>query len=268
MGIWIGHLNKMKKVIYRYLREFGIDFRKTLVAIKEISRYRSNLRKFRKFTNAEWRIKNTFPCLHDRCDESGSAKGPYFHQDLLVAQKIFENHPSRHVDVGSRVDGLVSHVAVFRKIEVFDIRPLDSEHGNIAFKRMDLMKLQKKYENYTDSLSCLHALEHFGLGRYGDDLDIYGYKKGFENLSKMLKKGGIFYFSVPIGEQRIEFDAHRVFSLKSIFDLAEKNNLKVIKFSYVDDNGNLHKDYTLKDEDLKNNLNCSFGCGIWEFAKR
>ncbi len=32
--------------------------------------------------------------------------------------------------------------------------------------------------------------------------------------NRMLKKEGKFYFSVPIGEQRIEFNAHRVFSVK------------------------------------------------------
>ena len=138
---------------------------------------------------------------------------------------------------------------------------------NILFKEMDVMKPQEKYINYSDSISCLHALEHFGLGRYGDCIDSNGYLKGFENIVKMLKNGGVFYFSVPIGDQRIEFNAHRIFSIKEIFRLAEKNDLKSVNFSYVDDNGNLHKDYVLKSEDLKNNLNCSFGCGIWEFEK-
>ena len=65
----------------------------------------------------------------------------------------------------------------------------------------------------TDSLSCLHALEHFGLGRYGDPVDYDGYLKGFDNLYRILKPGGRLYFSVPMGPQRIEFDAHRVFSM-------------------------------------------------------
>ena len=258
----------MKKQIYRFFREFGVDPRNTLTALREISTYRFNLRKFRKQLDGAWNIKSLFPCLHDRCKDSGNAKGPYFHQDLLVAQSIFKRQPSKHVDVGSRVDGFVAHVATFRKIEVFDIRPLSSEHENILFKEMDIMKSQKNYENYTDSLSCLHALEHFGLGRYGDDIDAYGYRKGFENLVKMLKKNGAFYFSVPIGEQRIEFDAHRVFSIKEILTLAKENGLKIVRFSYVDDKGNLHKDYNLSKKDIDTDLKCSFGCGIWEFEKK
>lgn len=258
----------IRRQIYRFMVEFGIDFRNTLTALKEIFRYYSNLRKIKKQTDGKWKIKSLFPCLHDRHDESGTASGSYFHQDLLVAGEIFKKKPFKHVDVGSRVDGFVAHVAAFRKIEVFDIRSLNSEHENILFIEMDIMNPQKKYENYTDSLSCLSVLEHFGLGRYGDNIDIYGYKKGFENLVKMLKKGGAFYFSVPIGEQRIEFDAHRVFSINEILALTEENGLEVIRFSYVDDKGNLHKDYKLSEKDLENNLRCSFGCGIWEFKKK
>ena len=37
----------------------------------------------------------------------------YFHQDFVVARKIFERNPRLHIDVGSRVDGFVAHVATF-----------------------------------------------------------------------------------------------------------------------------------------------------------
>jgi len=63
--------------------------------------------------------------LDDRFDQSGTASGHYFHQDLLVASRIFINNPEKHVDIGSRIDGFVAHVASFREIEVFDIRSLE-----------------------------------------------------------------------------------------------------------------------------------------------
>jgi len=31
------------------------------------------------------------------------------------------------VDIGSRVDGFVAHVASFREIEVFDVRPISAQ---------------------------------------------------------------------------------------------------------------------------------------------
>jgi len=52
--------------------------------------------------------------LTDRFDPGGDASGHYFHQDLIVARRIFERDPRKHVDVGSRIDGFVAHLAVFR----------------------------------------------------------------------------------------------------------------------------------------------------------
>ena len=118
-----------------------------------------------------------YPILADKKTESGRIKGQYFHQDLLVAQRIFEKTPIRHIDVGSRVDGFVAHVASFRKIDVFDIRPLESKVDNIQFIQDDFINPVNAIDNSTDSLSCLHALEHFGLGRYGDPIDAYGHVK-------------------------------------------------------------------------------------------
>ena len=60
--------------------------------------------------------------LNERFEESGIMSGHYFHQDLYVARKIFLQNPGKHVDIGSRTDGFVAHVAAFREIEIFDIR--------------------------------------------------------------------------------------------------------------------------------------------------
>ena len=49
-----------------------------------------------------------------------------------------------------------------------------------------------------DSVSCLHALEHFGLGRYGDKIEPKGHKYGIQNFSDIMVKNGILYLSVPI----------------------------------------------------------------------
>jgi hypothetical protein len=121
--------------------------------------------------------------------------GHYFHQDLVVAQKIFEAQSRRHVDVGSRIDGFVAHVATFRPIEIMDIRVVKSKVPNISFLQGDLMKPS---DIRSDSLSCLHKIEHFGLGKYGGPIDPQGHLKGFENLVDMLEKGGTLEISFPI----------------------------------------------------------------------
>jgi hypothetical protein len=80
-----------------------------------------------------------YPCLEERDEESGVVAEHYFLQDLLVAQKIFQlNSPSRHVDIGSRIDGFVGHVASFREVEVFDVRDQKLDIVNIRFTRADL----------------------------------------------------------------------------------------------------------------------------------
>ena len=196
---------------------------------------------------------------------AGTAKGHYFHQDLHVARKIFRRSPRRHVDVGSRVDGFVAHVAAFRDIEVFDIRELDSLPG-ITFTQHDAMN-DELPPAYTDSVSCLHALEHFGLGRYGDPMDYYGHVKGLANLVRVLEPGGVLYLSVPIGPQRTEFNAHRVLAPRYVLELADQHSLSLIGFSYVDDLGDLHADVEVDDVGLDSHFGCTYGCGIFEFRK-
>jgi len=207
-----------------------------------------------------------YPCLDDRKADSGSACGHYFHQDLLVANRIYENKPQRHVDIGSRIDGFVAHVAAFREIEVFDIRSLSVSIPNIIFKQADIMAGDFNIKNYCDSVSSLHAVEHFGLGRYGDTLDYNGHLKGLNNIHQMLKQGGKFYLSVPIGKQRIEFNAHRVFAVKYLVELIQ-DKYSLDSFSYVDDEGDLFRDIPLNPENIENNYGCHYGCGILELTK-
>lgn len=154
--------------------------------------------------------------LSEREDSSGTL-GAYFFQDLLVARWILEDRPRRHLDVGSRIDGFLGHLAVFRDVEAIDIRPQPVTVANIRFHQMDLMaELPQNWVGCTDSLSCLHTIEHFGLGRYGDTINPLGHLRGLEQMKRLVEDGGLFYLSTPIGHERVEFNAHRVFSPKTV----------------------------------------------------
>lgn len=216
--------------------------------------------------DARFPLGELFPVLNERYAESGTMSGHYFHQDLLVARRIFHNKPAKHVDIGSRIDGFVAHVASFRDIEVFDIRALQSSVSNITFVQADFMRLKPELIDYTDSVSCLHAIEHFGLGRYGDPIDAYGHEKGLHSIYQTLKKGGRFYFSTPIGAQRVEFNGHRVFSVEYLLKQFE-GKYRIDAFSYVDDRGALHENAQLRPDAVQNNFGCSYGCGIFEMTK-
>jgi len=263
-------MNRKFQIIYSYLVMTGIDPLRTIRFIRGFPYYIRDLIKLnsqRQSTVKDFPFGIPYPCLNDRFADGGSAKGAYFHQDLLVARRIYLNNPSIHVDVGSRVDGFVAHVASFRTIMVIDIRPLSSNIPNITFIQSDLINpISENLVEYCDSLSCLHAIEHFGLGRYGDPVNYDGYLLGLGNLYRTLKKGGTLYFSVPIGPQRIEFNANRVFSVNYLLECFDgKYNIE--RFSFVDDQGDLHENVPITEEDVKNNFGCLCGCGIFEMTK-
>ena len=163
--------------------QFRITIKGTRLSryLKLMPAFLQEYRKFKRQANLlspDFPFGNFHPCFEDRSQESGTASGHYFHQDLLVAGKIFKNNPIKHVDIGSRMDGFISHVASFREIEFFDIRKLTNTIDNIKFVQADLMNDNFKIVDYCDSISCLHALEHFGLGRYGDRIDCQGHILG------------------------------------------------------------------------------------------
>lgn len=216
-------------------------------------------------SSENWNLK-FYPILTDKYDTSGKARGQYFYQDLFVANQIFKNSPVRHIDIGSRIDGFVSHVASFRPVEVLDIRPLSDKLQNISFVQADLMNPQAAFIESTDSLSCLHTIEHFGLGRYHDPIDVDGHLKGLENMYKFLKKDGIFYFSTQIGPQRIEFNAHRIFSVAYLLDIF-KGKYELQSFAYIDDQDRLFTDVQLTEEGIRANFGCRMGCGIFILKK-
>ena len=251
------------------LNIIGINPSKMISFFKGITFYIRDLRKFKiqKGENNDFVFGTFDPILDERFSEAGQMSGHYFHQDLLIASRIYINKPKRHVDIGSRIDGFISHVAVFRKIELFDIRPQESKIKNIIFKQADLMNLSKELINSCDSVSSLHAIEHFGLGRYNDPIDYYGHIKGIDNIYKILKDGGKFYFSVPIGTQRIEFNGMRVFNIGYLLKLFE-NKFIVDFFNYLDDKVELFENVKLNKEHIESNYGCNYGCGIFEMTKQ
>jgi SAM-dependent methyltransferase len=210
-----------------------------------------------------------FPILDERSKPAGSAHGHYFHQDLHVAQKIYQRQPRRHIDIGSRVDGFVAHLATFRLVEAIDVRPMTSTTANIRFLCADLMSdLPDDLVSATDSLSCLHAIEHFGLGRYGDPLQYEGHLRGLDNLRRMLQPGGTLYLSTPISHrQRIEFNAHRVFRLPYLLNLLA-DGFDLQSFAYVGDDGQLQTDADPHGSDGRNTFGLRYGCGIFELTAR
>jgi SAM-dependent methyltransferase len=229
--------NQIKRVHHFLSVQFGVDLIKILIFLGSIPWYVSSLIKFRKQFNGKIALS---PYCHDRRAEAGSMGNEYFIQDLIVAQLIHEARPNRHLDIGSRIDGFVAHVASFRKIEVIDIRPLSSTSERITFLKHDIMEplseVDKQIFGCVDSISCLHALEHFGLGRYGDNINSKGWRLGLRHIAQILEPGGRLYLATPVGIERVLFNANWIFNPFSIVHAAHEFKLRCTQVCQIKPN--------------------------------
>ena len=182
------------------------------------------------------------PITIDKHQSSGSWEHEYFWQDLLAASFIRDLDHPLHCDVGSRLDGFVSAISLFKSVHVADIRPLNANIPNVKFFQCDISQaknlsgdkiIQKKY----NSVSCLHALEHIGLGRYGDPILKNGWQIGLSNLSNLLLPGGKLLVSVPCGRSRLLFNANYIIDPRDFFKQATDLKLTLHRLYRIQSDG-------------------------------
>jgi SAM-dependent methyltransferase len=231
--------------------------------IAEAPSYAINLVRYRRSQGStrdsfKIRLRYLYPVLGDRHAGAGAASGHYFHQDLWAAREIFRRQPSRHVDVGSSVGGFIAHLLTFRDVEYVDLRPLRTNVCGLHFRQGDITRLPYESDSL-ESVSALHVGEHIGLGRYGDPVDPEGWLKAIHELRRVVQPGGVVYYSVPVGKERLEFDGHRVFDPATI--VAAFSPLRLTGFSYVNDDGNY-----VPDADYRQ-VGGWYSCGLFLFSK-
>ena len=150
-------------------------------ALRNHMQFRKDLKAYRELQAAsvDSRVKR-FPILREEISPylrdmemcAGSIGGDYFYQDIWAARKIHKRLPKEHVDIGSRIDGFITHLLVFMEnVTVMDVRPAESNVPGLKFVEADCTTLKMLGDDSVDSISSLHAAEHFGLGRYGDPVD-------------------------------------------------------------------------------------------------
>lgn len=241
----------------------GFQPRTLAKSLKKLPAYLQGMQQYKKINNLpsfKFALSDAFPILTDMDSGAGIGGGHYFHQDLWAARKIFERRPQQHFDIGSRVDGFIAHLLVFMPVTAIDIRPMTSDIQGLTFLQDNAAELASFPDNGINSLSTLHVAEHFGLGRYTDPIDPNACFKFMTSLQRVLAPGGRLYFSVPIGRERLEFNAHRVFAPQTI--LKSFSNLQLVSFSFVGDDGNLYG-----DRDPANLPESEMACGLFEFTK-
>lgn len=254
----------MARGALRAVRHLGFDVERAANTVKNTPRFVRDIVQYHSATSSDDRFalawSRLMPILTEYGDQAGNAGGHYFFQDIWAAKKIHRARPARHVDVGSRIDGFVAHLLVFMEVEEVDIRPLDRQIENLKFIRDDATTLASIPANSVESLSSLHAVEHFGLGRYGDPITPNGWELGMASLSRVLAPGGTLYFSVPVGVERVHFNAHRIFSPRTV--LQAFSELRLASFAAVKDDGMFVDPASPSEfEEARN------ACGLFEFVK-
>lgn len=215
-------------------------------------------------TDARFKVEEEFLHLvaNEKDKEAGIPSPHYFAQDIWGGNKVFRNNPLCHYDIGSRLDGFIAHLLTFREVYYIDIRPLPYDIPGLHFVQGDATTLDKIENGTVESLSCFHAMEHFGLGRYGDKIDPDAYIKAAKAMQRVLKEGGRLYIGVPISrEDRLIFNAHRLFSIQTVLELFSEMTLEdiaVIKPDGVKAESISMKDYQNIEE---------YSCGLFEFVK-
>jgi hypothetical protein len=215
--------------ILSFLRSFGFDPVKFVDSFPRIPKYLFQFFRFSVLSRS-FDLKVS-PYLSDSTSDSGESRGHYFWQDLITAQWVFKNNPNEHLDIGSRVDGFIAHLLCFRKVSVLDLRAQPSKIEGLNFIKGDAQSPLVNLINSFDSVSSLHSIEHFGLGRYGDPIDPSGHEKGLVNIANCVKIGGYFYFSFPIGKTTTYFNEQRV--LDPLWAIDVLSNFELVEFVLI-----------------------------------
>jgi len=200
------------------------------------------------------------PCLFDRDPDTQSGSGHYFYQDIWALNKLAEFKPSEHHDVGSRFDGFVGQATAICPIVCWDIRPPNFKLPRFEFREGSILNLPVPDRSIT-SLSCLHVAEHIGLGRYGDTIDPEGTAKALNELMRVLAPGGQLLFSMPVGEEKVCFNAQRIWHPEKPISILKE--LELVEFNAVDDNDNYVEN--ISPMELANSK-CS--CGLYLFRRK
>jgi SAM-dependent methyltransferase len=205
--------------------------------------------------------ENLYPCLFDNTTETGFDRH-YVYHPAWATRIIINNKPSKHIDISSTLH-FCSILSAVLPVEFYDYRPAKLELPNLKSLSGDLMNLPFE-SNSIESLSCMHTVEHVGLGRYGDPLDYDGDIKAVKELTRVLAVGGSLLFVVPLGAKDVIcFNAHRIYSKDQVLNLFSDLELK--EFTLIPED---EADGGLVVNPSKELLEKQFyGCGCFWFTK-
>jgi len=230
-----------------------------LFFIKHFFKFREVSRKGQRHFSILWRDR--LPCLDDNTGATGFDRH-YIYHPAWASRVLARTKPSSHVDISSTIH-FCSILSAFIPVKFYDYRSADLQLSNLTSEAADLLALPFA-DNSVDSLSCMHVVEHIGLGRYGDRLDPDGDLKAISELKRVLAPGGTLLFVVPIGAPKISFNAHRIYSYGQV--LTYFSGLELKEFALIPDDprdGGLIYDANKEQADQQ-----TYACGCFWFSKQ
>lgn len=206
-------------------------------------------------------ISDAYPCLFEKTPFT-KFDTHYIYHTAWAARKVQEINAVVHTDISSSLY-FSSIVSAFKKVDFYDFRPAQLNLSNLESKSANLLHLDFP-SNSIESLSCMHTVEHVGLGRYGDDIDPDGDLIAVKELSRVVKNNGSLLFVVPIGKPRIQYNAHRIYSYDMITAMFPDFEIK--EFSLIPDSAlDTGMMYHASKEDADKQI---YGCGCFWFIKK
>ncbi len=260
----------MKNLVKKILIGVIISYRRSKIKSDSKKYFRKSLNEYS--AKQEGKLfpidkKRMFPVLDDIYKEAGDLDTHYFLQDLVMAKEVVKRAPEVHYDIGSRVDGFIAHLLSSQnvgKVVELDVRPLSIDLDGLDFIQTNATSLDNIEDDSLESISSLHAIEHFGLGRYGDEIDPEGWRKALLAIQSKVKKGGYFYFSVPVGPENVLcFNAHRIFAPNTIISTLDE--MKLVSFRYI--HAMKVTDVNVELYDKLNTVVHEYDCGLFIFTK-
>lgn len=206
------------------------------------------------------KIKDFYPQIKDKTIKTGFDRH-YVYHTAWAARKIKEINPVKHIDISSSLyfSGILSS---FIDIDFYDYRPADLHLSGLKSLEGNLYNLPFE-SNSLKSISCMHTVEHIGLGRYGDTIDPEGDLRAISELKRVVEPKGNLLFVVPIGRAKIEFNAHRIYSYEQIISYFDKFTLK--EFSLIPESAD--KGGLIINADPKLVEAEKYACGCFWFIK-
>jgi SAM-dependent methyltransferase len=242
--------------------------KRTIFGVRKLFLYFAffaDLAKFQKLSRTtDNRFPARFPKIHPCLGEATATTGfdnHYIFHPAWAARIVAKLKPDVHVDISSSLH-FVTVVSAFVPVKFYDYRPAQLNLISLETGKADLLNLPFA-DNSIKSLSCMHAVEHVGLGRYGDPIDPDGDIKAIRELRRVLSPGGSLLFVVPVGKSRVEFNAHRIYSYDQITSYFPDLDLQ--EFALIPDKGGLIANPPPSKETVDAQ---SYGCGCFWFKKR